>query len=325
IDECKINNGECEIKCLNTMGSFECQCSSGLRLADNLKFCEDINECRLRNGHGPCQDTCENSYGSYKCSCVSLNGTKLGEDGHSCVDLDECAKDNGGCSHKCINTLGRAFCTCPDGMELSSDWKTCQDINECEDDIVKQSCKNGCINTDGSYRCVDMSEYQSDQALTNVVCKPLFPPPQGFISCSRDEASHSYTKTGRKRTVNSPGTICKLVCPVGYRVTGQFYVTCGLYGKWEGKNEAKCIRVAPPTLQCPPTQHFMTDKNSNMALVKFPSPITNISWKYVKSYPSWAKNLTGTLEKGRYDIDFIVRDPTTKLSTSCSFKIIVKN
>lgn len=34
--------------------------------------------------------------------------------------------DNGGCSHICINTFGRSFCSCPEGMELSGDFKTCQ-------------------------------------------------------------------------------------------------------------------------------------------------------------------------------------------------------
>lgn len=126
IDECKANNGGCEKECHNALGTYECRCPSGLRLADDSKSCEDINECILRNGHGPCQDTCQNTFGSYKCSCKGLNGTILGKDGHACEDINECVKDNGGCSHNCINTLGQAFCSCPDGMELSSDWKTCQ-------------------------------------------------------------------------------------------------------------------------------------------------------------------------------------------------------
>lgn len=114
------------MKCLNILGSYQCRCSTGLRLAYDMKSCIDINECLLRNGHGPCQGTCRNTLGSYSCSCENLKGTKLAEDGRTCQDLDECLQNNGGCSHTCINVFGKVYCSCLDGFELSSDWKTCQ-------------------------------------------------------------------------------------------------------------------------------------------------------------------------------------------------------
>lgn len=88
----------------------------------------DINECLLRNGHGPCQDTCINTWGGYNCSCDGLPRTRLTEDGHNCEDAGECANNNGGCSHKCLTTLGRVFCLCPEGYYLSADWKTCKGL-----------------------------------------------------------------------------------------------------------------------------------------------------------------------------------------------------
>lgn len=72
INECDTDNGSCQYYCNNTLGSFKCHCPDGLRLADNLKSCDDINECLLRNGHGPCQDSCENTFGSYNCNCNNL-------------------------------------------------------------------------------------------------------------------------------------------------------------------------------------------------------------------------------------------------------------
>lgn len=110
---------------MNILGSFECLCSEGFRITSDGKSCEDVNECLLRNGHGPCQDVCKNTVGSYKCSCSGLNGTRLAKDMHTCEDVDECKEDGAGCSHGCINTHGKAFCTCPDGMVLGNDWKTC--------------------------------------------------------------------------------------------------------------------------------------------------------------------------------------------------------
>uniref|UniRef100_A0A182R132 Sushi domain-containing protein n=1 Tax=Anopheles farauti TaxID=69004 RepID=A0A182R132_9DIPT len=156
INECsEYGEDVCEYGCSNTIGSFTCKCPRGLRVTDNNK-CMDVNECLLRNGHGPCQDTCINTWSSYRCTCDGLPGTRLAADGHSCEDIDECTVNNGGCSHTCLNTLGRAFCVCPEGYMLDEDWKTCVDVDECANQrsiASKHRCHGRCINTVGSYRC----------------------------------------------------------------------------------------------------------------------------------------------------------------------------
>uniref|UniRef100_A0A4Y0BIY2 Uncharacterized protein n=1 Tax=Anopheles funestus TaxID=62324 RepID=A0A4Y0BIY2_ANOFN len=162
INEC-IEYGEdvCEYGCSNTIGSFTCKCPRGLRVTDNNK-CMDVNECLLRNGHGPCQDTCINTWSSYRCTCDGLPGTRLAADGHSCEDIDECTVNNGGCSHTCLNTLGRAFCVCPEGYMLDEDWKTCVDVDECANQrsiASEHRCHGRCINTVGSYRCEQGAEH----------------------------------------------------------------------------------------------------------------------------------------------------------------------
>uniref|UniRef100_A0A182LZB6 Uncharacterized protein n=1 Tax=Anopheles culicifacies TaxID=139723 RepID=A0A182LZB6_9DIPT len=83
-----------------------------------------------------------------------MPGTRLAADGHSCEDDGECAKANGGCSDRCLSTLGRVFCLCPDGLRLGADWKTCEDIDECQNEDIAERCANGCENTFGSYRCL---------------------------------------------------------------------------------------------------------------------------------------------------------------------------
>lgn len=127
-NECSKRNGGCQHTCYNTPGSYYCGCPAGLRITNDLRSCEDVNECLLRNGHGPCQDTCHNTYGAYHCSCKRLKGTRLSRDQHTCKDIDECQEGNSGCSHGCVNTLGRVFCVCPEGMQLGKDWKICHGI-----------------------------------------------------------------------------------------------------------------------------------------------------------------------------------------------------
>ena len=48
-----------------------------------------------------------------------------------CADVDECHRNNGGCSHNCNNTEGGFQCLCPKGYELKpEDDKTCHEIKK---------------------------------------------------------------------------------------------------------------------------------------------------------------------------------------------------
>ena len=40
VDECAIANGECEHECINTEGSFYCDCRGGHMLESNNRTCE---------------------------------------------------------------------------------------------------------------------------------------------------------------------------------------------------------------------------------------------------------------------------------------------
>ena len=42
-----------------------------------------------------------------------------------CIDIDECADENGGCSDTCTNMVGTFTCGCPDGQELAADFRNC--------------------------------------------------------------------------------------------------------------------------------------------------------------------------------------------------------
>ena len=69
----------------------------------------------------------------------------------TCVDVNECDVDNGGCSQICTNTNGSFTCECNNGYLLHSDGTNCTDVNEC--DVDNGSCSQICTNTDGSFTC----------------------------------------------------------------------------------------------------------------------------------------------------------------------------
>lgn len=82
----------------------------------------------------------------------------------------------------------------------------------------------------------------SDQVVTNTVCKQILLPSKGFLNCSKEGFYTFFTRKGRKRFTNSIGTTCKLICPTGFRMVGEYEVICGSDGEWNGIKEAKCLR-----------------------------------------------------------------------------------
>lgn len=103
INECAFENGGCNHTCINTAGSYHCQCQDGFVLAEDeracsgiilhkrfLKECEcqmclnvDIDECS--EGLHSCEQTCVNSPGSFSCSCL---------EGYILSDSEECCAGN---------------------------------------------------------------------------------------------------------------------------------------------------------------------------------------------------------------------------------------
>ncbi|XP_069686291.1 uncharacterized protein [Periplaneta americana] len=265
IDECSNLNGGCEVSCHNKPGSFQCTCPSGYRLSANGKTCLDINECLLRNGHGPCQDSCRNLPGSYACSCEGITGTRLAGDNHTCEDLDECARSNAGCSHTCLNTLGRAFCLCPPGFMLGTDWKTCHDIDECADPELQEEehCSIGCVNTVGSYHCVDLRDQAPDDfpptttedptvhfttelptttVSTPVECLPGFE--VGPFGSCRDIDECATGNGGCSHTCHNTLGSSNCRCPPGYML-GTDWKTCKPMDVKHSKQTKSLIICAP--------------------------------------------------------------------------------
>ena len=92
-------------------------------------------------------------------------------DKHDCIDIDECAINNGGCEQICSNTDGGYYCMCQTGYFVDNTNCTGQltialtiylyiffaDIDECN--ITNGGCEHICYNSVGSYLCSCYSGY----------------------------------------------------------------------------------------------------------------------------------------------------------------------
>ncbi|XP_043521930.1 uncharacterized protein LOC122534914 isoform X1 [Frieseomelitta varia] len=299
---CSVNNAGCSHTCLSTMGRVFCLCPDGFILEDDWKTCQDVDECAQPDLQTEmCRYGCINTPGSYRCaepmelkdqpildslSITCLPGYEATPDG-TCIDINECTVDNGGCTEVCENTDGSFFCAC-DGDEkaLSSDGKSCIDIN-------------------------------------NVSCSPLNPEGRGYLMCSRLATPKPWRS--RRRVANRPGTKCFLKCPHGYQLHGEYELTCRSDGSWDGPKHGECVRYSKPRLECPKDVIAELPPGRDEAFVTFDQPSTDLDWfRYVRSKPSWGTRLEANLTPGVHEITFFARHPVSKKQASCVLRIIVK-
>ncbi|XP_044537617.1 tolloid-like protein 1 [Gracilinanus agilis] len=203
-DECaKPDNGGCEQRCVNTLGSYQCACEPGYELGPDKRSCEAACGGLLTKLNGtittpgwpkeyppnknciwqvvaPTQyrismkfeffelegnEVCKYDYVEIRSGLSSdskLHGkfcgaevpevitsqfnnmriefksdntvSKKGFKAHFFSDKDECSKDNGGCQHECINTVGSYVCHCRNGFVLHENKHDCKEA-ECEQKI----------------------------------------------------------------------------------------------------------------------------------------------------------------------------------------------
>ncbi|KAM4692773.1 EGF-containing fibulin-like extracellular matrix protein 1 isoform 2-T2 [Discoglossus pictus] len=174
IDECSLSSF-CHHHCVNTLGSYYCQCNPGFQLAANNYSCVDVDECSTSS---PCPQQCYNMIGSYLCQCNP--GYELSRDRLDCEDIDECRTSNYLCQFQCVNEPGRFSCVCPEGYQLIGT-RSCQDIDECETNTHDCGEDDMCWNYYGGFRCyprnpciepyVRMSENRCVCQVTNPLCR----------------------------------------------------------------------------------------------------------------------------------------------------------
>ncbi|MGH0176923.1 UNVERIFIED_CONTAM: hypothetical protein FKN15_073883 [Acipenser sinensis] len=145
IDECRYRY--CQHSCVNSPGSFACQCEPGFQLAGNNRSCVDIDECE-RDLHD-CQPSqqCTNTPGSFTCTCPD-GYRKISSE---CVDIDECRYRY--CQHSCVNSPGSFACQCEPGFQLAGNNRSCVGTHQCTDSQT-------CVNIHGAHQCVENNRCQ---------------------------------------------------------------------------------------------------------------------------------------------------------------------
>ncbi|KAK6487718.1 latent-transforming growth factor beta-binding protein 4-like isoform X1 [Huso huso] len=156
VDECRGllvcgTNGQC----LNTDGSFLCDCKIGFRSDSSGRQCRDINECLEGDFCFP-HGECLNTEGSYSCLCSE--GYKATPDGGSCIDVDECARPELCQDGICTNTQGSFECVCQPGFATNPEKTACLDVDECAESRGAVCGPRRCENTIGSFHCITSCE-----------------------------------------------------------------------------------------------------------------------------------------------------------------------
>ncbi|CAH1772474.1 unnamed protein product, partial [Owenia fusiformis] len=224
VNECLENNGDCSMKCVNTQGSFKCECVSGYVLdVDSSSECLDVDECA---GPNSCKQQCLNTVGSFTCSCQ--DGFSLAADGFACEAPPEDACDiscGGTQAGQCVKIDGLPTCVCNAGyIKGDRAQDECVDINECESlESDKHNCDLNsnarCANLDGQvipYQCLCKEGFRLNSDKTS--CRDI-------NECSTDvnQWKHQCDQSGSECVNTIGGYSCQ--CFPGFQQRTEYNCT----------------------------------------------------------------------------------------------------
>uniref|UniRef100_A0A672IWH0 Fibulin-2-like n=1 Tax=Salarias fasciatus TaxID=181472 RepID=A0A672IWH0_SALFA len=162
MDECVIYEGNiCHHRCVNTPGSFRCECFPGYVLLEDAFTCA---QGKVLHASLYFLSAAFSNPILLLCTCHCLFSllplthkrlTSLLFFPHH-PDINECSSARA-CqpNERCTNTAGSYVCqrviTCPPGYQINND--ICEDINECVQGGHNCGVGFECVNTEGSFRC----------------------------------------------------------------------------------------------------------------------------------------------------------------------------
>ncbi|XP_062552414.1 fibrillin-1-like isoform X2 [Armigeres subalbatus] len=302
IDECQSPNGNnCQQTCINTLGSYTCDCYSGYEKND-LGQCIDVNECLEQNGGCGHKAKCINLAGSFRCVCPP--GHKMGKDRKSCLEIkDRCkplvAPKNGDvrCSRSRHKTqlYYRTKCsiTCKKGFKLLG-----QSIRQC----------NG------------TGQWGEEESLCiPQPCPRLNRPEHGTILPVACMSGKIFS-----------GERCVLHCKPGYKPVGKRTTVCDTEQKWTPTPNLRCAPVATPApvvikpqIHCPADIHEVLPVGHYTMKIRFEQPKTNVDWyQFVDAHPAWGKQLEAELPAGETEVTFRARSPNSPMNDVC--RVVIK-
>ncbi|XP_045440105.1 fibulin-2 isoform X11 [Pipistrellus kuhlii] len=186
-DECLLLPGElCQHLCINTVGSYHCACFPGFSLQD------DGRTCRPDNGP-PQPAAAEESALRSEPSQVAPNTILLPR------PQPNTCKDNGPCKQVCSIIGDTAMCSCFPGYAIMADGVSCEDRDECLLGAHDCSRRQFCVNTLGSFYCVNHTVLCAQGFILNVhrkcvdinECTSLSEPCRPGFSCINTVGSYT--------------------------------------------------------------------------------------------------------------------------------------
>ena len=200
IDECKFRYTCSYGKCVDTDGSYACDCPAGFIFDEKTKKCQVINECMQPDRCGGMQaGRCKKDGNRVRCECYYGYQNADNDLSNICQPINWCLQKKSACpphSH-CVNSASGAACECNSGYKRD-DKGVCVNINEC--DQAGNVCHSNaqCTDTEGSYNCKCLHGFKGDGiAACKAVCQPgACQPDQTCVVTASNDAACSCSCTG---------------------------------------------------------------------------------------------------------------------------------